>query len=79
MIGISHVITLLLLYWVGELVGLGWLYWLGLVGAASLAIYQQLLIRDRDKAKCFRAFLDNNRFGLVIFAGLSLDYFFVIN
>ena len=79
MIAISHVITLLLLYWVGELVGLGWWFRTGLVIAAGLAIYQQLLIRDRDKVKCFRAFLDNNRFGLVIFVGLFLDYLVVFN
>ncbi len=79
MIAISHVITLLLLYWVGELVGLGWWFRTGLVIAAGLATYQQLLIRDRDKVKCFRAFLDNNRFGLVIFVGLFLDYLVVFN
>ena len=79
MIAISHVITLLLLYWVGELVGLGWWFRTGLVIAAGLAIYQQVLIRDRDKAKCFRAFLDNNRFGLAIFAGLFLDYLLDFN
>ncbi|MFV1993278.1 MAG: 4-hydroxybenzoate octaprenyltransferase [Acidiferrobacterales bacterium] len=79
MIAISHVIALLLLYWVGELVGLGWWFRIGLLIAAGLAIYQQLLIRDRDKVKCFRAFLDNNRFGLVIFAGLFLDYLIVFN
>lgn len=79
MIAISHVIALLLLYWVGELIGLGWWFRIGLVIAAGLAIYQQLLIRDRDKAKCFRAFLDNNRFGLVIFIGLFLDYFLDFN
>ncbi len=79
MIAISHVIALLLLYWVGEQVGLGWWYQIGLVTAAGLAIYQQILIKDRDKAKCFRAFLDNNRFGMVVFAGLFLDYLLDFN
>jgi len=79
MIAISHVIALLLLYWVGEQVGLGWWYQIGLVIAAGLAIYQQILIKDRDKAKCFRAFLDNNRFGMVVFAGLFLDYLLDFN
>lgn len=79
MIGLSHVITLLLLLWVGELAGLGWWFRAGLLIAAGFAIYQQQLIRDRDKAKCFRAFLDNNRFGLAIFIGIFLDYTLRLN
>jgi 4-hydroxybenzoate polyprenyltransferase len=74
MIGLSHLAALLLLLWAGQLAGLGWWFRIGLIIAGGLAIQQQFLIRDRDKAKCFRAFLDNNRFGLMIFIGLYFDY-----
>jgi len=79
MIGLSHAAALLLLLWAGELAGLGWWFRAGLMVAAGLAIYQQYLIRDRDKSKCFRAFLDNNRFGLIIFFGIFLDYLLRLN
>ena len=66
----------------GGLVLVGWMsdlgrwYWIGLMAAAMLAIYQQFLIRRRDPSACFRAFLNNNLFGLVVFTGLLLHYLF---
>jgi 4-hydroxybenzoate polyprenyltransferase len=60
------------------LLAIGWergaFYKIGLGAAALLAVYQQYLIRDRDPAACFRAFLHNNWFGAAIFAGLALDF-----
>jgi 4-hydroxybenzoate polyprenyltransferase len=61
---------------VGHLAQLGRWYWAGLAIAAALAVYQQYLIRDRDPAACFRAFLNNNLFGLAVFGGILLDYLF---
>ncbi len=61
---------------VGLMAALGRWYWAGLAGAAVLAIRQQVLIRARDPAQCFRAFLNNNLFGLVVFAGILLHYLF---
>lgn len=60
----------------GWLSGLGRWYWAGLAAAALLAVHQQFLIRRRAPAACFRAFLNNNLFGLVLFAGIALDYLF---
>jgi 4-hydroxybenzoate polyprenyltransferase len=60
----------------GSLAGLGHWYWAGLAVAAAFAAYQQWLIRDRDPDACFRAFLNNNLFGLAVFAGIALDYLF---
>lgn len=45
----------------------------GLALAALLAGYQQWLIRNRDPAACLKAFLNNSRFGAVIFLGLLLE------
>ena len=61
---------------VGALAGLGRWYWAGLGAAAVLAVHQQFLIRDREPQACFRAFLNNNLFGLVVFVGIALDYLF---
>jgi 4-hydroxybenzoate polyprenyltransferase len=61
---------------VGWMTALGRWYWAGLLAAAALALHQQRLIRNRDPAACFRAFLNNNLFGFVVFAGLALDYLF---
>ncbi len=49
-------------------------YLLGLVIAMGLFMYQQRIIRNRNPAACFAAFLNNNYFGMVIFIGLVLDY-----
>ena len=59
---------------VGLLSGRGWIYYAGLFAAAWLGLYQQFLICDRQPAECFKAFLNNNGFGLVIFCGLLLDF-----
>jgi len=64
------------LAWAGRLSGMGRWYWGGLGAAAAMAIYQQYLIRHRDPTACFRAFLNNNLFGLAVFGGILLNYLF---
>lgn len=73
-VGYLQLTLLGLLILVGLLTGRGWIYYLGLLVAAGFALYQQYLIRDRKPDECFKAFLNNNGFGLVIFCGLLLDY-----
>ena len=73
-IGYLQLALLIILIGIGLLTGRGWIYYLGLFVAAWLALYQQFLIRDRKPEDCFKAFLNNNAFGLVIFCGLLLDY-----
>jgi len=68
--------SLALLAIVGQLSGLGRWYWLGLGVAAALSVWEQWLIRDREPSACFRAFLNNNYFGMAVFAGIAFDYFF---
>ena len=75
-IGVLQLGTIAGLALVGHLAQLGHWYWAGLAIAAALAVYQQYLIRDRDPAACFRAFLNNNLFGLAVFGGILLDYLF---
>jgi 4-hydroxybenzoate polyprenyltransferase len=68
--------SLALLLVVGRMSGLGHWYWLGLLAATAFAAWQLWLIRDRDPQASFRAFLNNNYFGLVVFLGLALHYLF---
>ncbi|RLA10148.1 MAG: 4-hydroxybenzoate octaprenyltransferase [Gammaproteobacteria bacterium] len=53
--------------------GLNGLFYLFLTGAAGLSIYFQRLIKDRDRQRCLQAFLRNNWWGALIFAGIFLD------
>lgn len=58
----------------GRHYGLHWPYYLGLTIAAMLAVYHYLLIRERQPARCFKAFLHNNWLGAVVFWGLVVSY-----
>lgn len=69
-----QLIILGLLITVGQMTQAGWPYYSGLVIAAGLSIYQQKLIFHREKALCFKAFLNNHWFGLAVFFGLAVDY-----
>jgi 4-hydroxybenzoate polyprenyltransferase len=73
-IGVLQVTILLILLIIAIQLGLGVFFYLGLLAASGLAVYQQYLIRHREEPACFRAFLNNNWFGAVIFAGLLLNY-----
>jgi 4-hydroxybenzoate polyprenyltransferase len=75
-IGVIQVLLLLALWLVGQQAGLGSWYLGGLVLAAVLAAWQQYLIRARSPENCFRAFLNNNYFGMAVFVGIVLDYTF---
>ena len=77
-IGVLQVMLLVCLVMIGHQAGLGWYYYGSLVIAGLLAIYQQGLIRYREREGCFRAFLNNNWFGAVIFVGILLDYLFAM-
>lgn len=59
---------------VGERLNFGSGFWLGWVVAFGLAVYHYTLIRTRDRARCFKAFLHNNWLGAALFAGLVLQY-----
>lgn len=69
-----QIVIIGLLAWIGTTLQLAWPYYAGLAIAAGLAVYQQKLIFDYHKPNCFKAFLNNNWFGLAIFAGLVAAY-----
>jgi 4-hydroxybenzoate polyprenyltransferase len=68
--------VLVALWLVGRQAVLGRWFIGALVVGAGLFVYQQWLIRNRDRESCFRAFLNNHWFGMVIFVGIALDYLF---
>ena len=74
MVGLLQAAMLGIMLLIGVRVGLGLYYYLGLAVAFLCVLYQQYLIRARQPAECFAAFLNNNYLGMVIFIGLLLDY-----
>ena len=71
---VLQVIIIGLLVLVGLMQALTWPYYAGVIVATGLCIYQQKLIFHREKALCFKAFLNSNYFGMAVFIGLSLSY-----
>lgn len=61
--------------WVGVQEDLNWPYFVGLMVAAVIACYHYFLIRERDRMKCFKAFLHNHWLGLSVFLGTVVSYF----
>ncbi len=66
--------SLLCLALLGHVKQLGVIFDLGLLAAAVLFVYQQKLIRYRDRDACFQAFLNNNYVGLAVFLGIASHY-----
>ena len=71
---LCYFIMLIILVYIGQQLGLGSYYYLGLSAALCLAIMQYYLIRRRLNQLCFKAFLSNNWIGFAVFAGLAADY-----
>ena len=67
-------LVILSLLLVGQKFHLHWPYFLSLTVAAALFGWQQYVIRDREPAACFRAFLHNHWVGMVVFAGIAASY-----
>jgi len=69
-----YAITLGLLSLAGQMLGLGWPYYSGLLVSGGIALYHYTLIKHRQREACFVAFLHNNWFGAAVFVGIALDY-----
>jgi 4-hydroxybenzoate polyprenyltransferase len=70
-----QIIVIVLLLYLGQLISASYLYYIGIFIASMLAIYQQWLIKDREAAKCFQAFLNNHWFGMAVFVGIAGHYY----
>lgn len=74
MIALLQGMMLLLFSILGKYLKLNYWFYLGLLTAFLLMIYQQVLICYRKPVNCFSAFRNNNWVGLVIFLGIFLAY-----
>ncbi len=73
-IGILQVAVLGLMLGIGYLNQLNGAFYAAIAAAGVLFIYQQKLIANREREACFKAFLNNNYVGLVLFLGLAVSY-----
>jgi 4-hydroxybenzoate polyprenyltransferase len=60
----------------GRASNLGWPFYMSLAVGSLLFLWQQWLIRDREREACFHAFRNNQWFGLIVFAGIAADGIF---
>lgn len=71
---ITHVVTFALFVWFGALVGLGWLWWIGLALTAAAFSYEHAIVRPADLSRVNRAFFTANGFvGIALFVFAVAD------
>lgn len=75
-IALLQLICLAMLIALGQFYSLNSFYYWGVLIAAGLFVYQQMLIKHRERQPCFEAFLNNNYVGLVVTLGLAGAWFF---
>jgi len=75
---IAHALFLGLMAWIGWWQMRDVFYFAGLSAALVLVLHQYRLIRGRTRDGAFKAFLNNNWVGCVIFTGLAADLWFGI-
>jgi 4-hydroxybenzoate polyprenyltransferase len=74
-IGVMVFYAVYLVSWsvLGSLLGLGWVYQLGIAAAAAQAAWHYTLIWRRTRDGCFTAFRQNHWLGFSVFAGVAAD------
>jgi len=73
-IAVLQLLMLSLLVLVGQMQQLNLSYYVGLLVASGLSVYQQILIFQRNTDQCFKAFLNSNWLGIAVFIGLAVSY-----
>jgi 4-hydroxybenzoate polyprenyltransferase len=69
-----HVVTFALFVSFGVLVGLGWLWWVGLVLVGAAFVYEHAIVRPSDLSRVNRAFFTANGFvGIALFVFAVAD------
>ena len=68
--GILMLLMILMLIALGLWLELSWLWFVAILISAVLFASQLVMVRERDRDACFRAFLNNNWVGITVFVGL---------
>ena len=69
-VAICYLVYLAGMAWLGRVYGLGLGYYVALAVAAAQAGWHVWLVRTRDHAACFRAFIGNHWLGMTVFVGI---------
>jgi 4-hydroxybenzoate polyprenyltransferase len=69
---VAHVVTFVLFVWFGALVGLGWLWWVGLALTAIAFGYEHAIVTPTDLSRVNRAFFTANGFVGIVLFGFAL-------
>jgi 4-hydroxybenzoate polyprenyltransferase len=73
---VNHLLTVILLAAVGGVMGLGWVYWLGLAVVAGLLIYEHSLVSPTDLSRVNLAFFNINGYiAVTIFAATLVSLY----
>lgn len=73
LIGLFQMLFIVMLIILGWMFLLKPIYYASILWVCALFIYQQWLLKNRGPTHCFRAFLNNNWVGLIIFTGIFLS------
>ncbi|WP_233076131.1 4-hydroxybenzoate octaprenyltransferase [Paraglaciecola chathamensis] len=74
-IGLLQLSVVVMLFALGQYLHFTLPFYLGVLVALALFVYQQCLIYERDRQACFAAFLNNNYVGMAIAIGIAGHYF----
>ena len=69
-----HLLLIVILVMISQEFQLGNYFNMAIVITTLLMFYHQHLIKDRDRANCFTAFLNNHYIGIVILLGIVLSF-----
>ncbi len=72
--GVLQFLFLGIMWLVGDMMAFGVVFYAALNIALYLFIYQQWLIRDRERSGCLKAFLNNNWVGALFFVAVFIHY-----
>ncbi|MDA0150302.1 4-hydroxybenzoate octaprenyltransferase [Vibrio sp. LaRot3] len=73
-IGVLQLVTVAMLTGLGIYLSLGTSFYWSVLAVGALFVFQQHLIRHRERDLCFQAFLNNNYVGMIIALGLLIAY-----
>ena len=72
-IGLFQVLFTATLFVIEDSFQLGLFFKISIFLSVLIMVYHQYLIKDREKSKCFKVFLNNHNIGAILFFGLIID------